>query len=210
MNNNAENIGDVASSALKAVAKGAGYIGALCLFAGGLSTFFPVPLIGQIGYLNGPTGSGFLYILLAGLSIYITYSGRFFLLYLTGGLAGIMAGFDILKGTRLGYIVQMVLGGGLSGGMGGAQDPIVAGMMQSAGFSVPTGWIVLGIGILILIVTPNLAAQKQEEKGAVRITRDQILDTRMKELDNLILMYERGHITKEEFHQLKQEIMGKK
>jgi hypothetical protein len=201
---------DVTSSLLTTLAKGAGYIGSVCLLIGGLSTMVNLPFIGQIGYLNGPTGSGFVYMLLAGISIYITYSGRLFLLYLTGGLAGIMAAYDILKGTRLGYIVQMVLGGGLTGGAGGTQDPIVTGMMQDAGFSIPAGWIALGIGILLLLITPNLSVPKKEEKGVVQQTRDTILQTRMKELDNLILMYERGHISKEEFHQLKKEIMGKK
>jgi hypothetical protein len=205
---------DVASSALTMLAIGSGYIGSLCLFLGGLATFFPVPFIGQIGYLTGPTGSGFLYILCAGLSVYITYSGRFFLLYLTGGIAAVIAAFDILNATRLGYVIQMALGGGMSAGPGVAQDPIVAGMMQEAGFSIPTGWIILAAGIFILMITPNLASQKPEdsrplaEKSAT--SRDVILDNRMKELDNLIMIYERGHITKDEFHQLKQEIMGKK
>jgi len=203
-------IGDVATSALGALAMGAGYLGAGCLLIGGLSTFVPIPFIGQIGYLNGPTGSGFLYILCAGLSAYIAYSGRFFLLYLTGGMAAITAGYDILSGTRLGYVVQMALGGGLTPSMGGTPDPIVAGMMQSTGFSIPTGWMVLAAGIGLLLVTPNLAQQKPEEKQPAQQTRDQILDNRMKELDNLIMIYERGHITKEEFTQLKNEIMGKK
>lgn len=205
-------LGDVASSALGAAVMGAGYLGSLCLLIGGLSTFFPVPFIGQITYLNGPTGSGFLYILCACLSLYITYSGRFFLLYLSGGLAAVAAGYDILNGTRLGYVVQMTLGGGLTPTMGGTPDPIVSGMMQNVGFSIPTGWMILAAGIFILLITPNLAQKKPEdekENQPVKSSRDQILENRMKELDNLILIYERGHITKEEFNQLKKEIMGR-
>ena len=201
---------DTAETALGMLAMGAGYMGSLCLFIAGLATFLPIPFIGQIGYLHGPTGSGFLYILCAGLSVYITYTGRFFLLYLTGGISAVMAGFDILNGTRLGYVTQMALGGGLTPSMGGTPDPVVSGMMQSTGFSIPPGWIVLAAGIFILLITPNLAQQKQEEKQPVQMTRDQILENRMKELDNLILIYERGHITKEEFTQLKNEIMGRK
>ena len=203
-------IGDVASSALSALATGAGYLGAACLFIGGLTTFFPVPFIGQIGYMNGPTGSGFLYILCALASLYVIYTGRFFLLYLTGGIAAIIAAYDIYAGTRLGYVVQMALGGGLTPSMGGAMDPVVSGMMQNAGFSISTSWIVLAAGIGILLVTPNLAQQNPEEKSPVQQTRNQILDTRMKEIENLITIYERGHITKEEFSTLKKEIMGKK
>lgn len=202
-------IGDVADSALGMIAMGTGYVGSLCLFIGGLATFLPLPFIGQIGYLHGPTGSGFLYILCAGLSAYITYTKRFFLLYLTGGISAVMAGFDILNGTRLGYVTQMALGGGFSPSMGGT-DPIVSGMMENAGFSIPVGWMILAAGIFILVITPNLAQQKQTEKPAVQVTRDQILETRMEELDNLISIYERGHITREEFSQLKKEIMRKK
>ncbi|MFH0968797.1 MAG: hypothetical protein V1862_14055 [Methanobacteriota archaeon] len=203
-------IGDVASSALGALATGVGYLGAVCLFIGGLATFFPIPFIGQIGYMNGPTGSGFLFILCALLSIYIIYTSRFFLLYLTGGLAAIAAAFDIYSGTRLGYVAQMALGGGLTPSMGGAVDPVVSSMMQNAGFSIPTSWIILAAGIGILLITPNLAEQKPEEKQPVQKNRDQILENRMTELDNLITIYERGHINKEEFSQLKKEIMGKK
>lgn len=203
-------IGDVASSAMGALATGAGYLGAVLLIIGGLATFFPFPLVGQIGYLNGPTGSGVLYILCALLSIYLVYSGRFFLLYLTGGLAALTAAYDIYSGTRLGYIMQMALGGGLTPSMGGAQDPILTSMMESAGLSIPTGWMVLAAGIGILMITPNLAQQNTEEKTPVKSTHDQILENRMKELDNLIIIYERGHITKDEYNELKKEIMRKK
>ena len=65
MTNNDFGLGDVASSALGALATAAGYLGACCLFVGGLATFLPIPFIGQIGYMNGPTGSGFLYIICA-------------------------------------------------------------------------------------------------------------------------------------------------
>lgn len=203
-------IGEAASSVLSILAVGTGYVGSLCLFLAGLSTFFAVPLIGQITYLNGPTGSGFVFLLCAGLSAYITYSGRFFLLYLTGGLAGVMAGLDIYNGTRLGYIVQMTLGGGLTPSMGGSQDPILTGMMESTGFSVPTGWMVLAAGIFILLITPTLAQSKPGDQPPVKETRDQILENRMKELDNLMTIYERGHLSKEEFNDLKREIMGQK
>lgn len=203
-------MGDVADSALGVLARGAGYLGSLCLLIGGIATFLSVPFIGQIGYLHGPTGSGFLYILCAALSAYITYSGRFFLLYLTGGVAAVMAGFDILNGTRIGYVTQMALGGGLTPSMGGTPDPIVTGMMENTGFSIPTAWMVLSAGIFLLIITPNFARQKQAEQQPAQVTRDQILENRMKELDNLIMIYERGHITKEEFNQLKNEIMRKK
>ncbi|MDD1730215.1 MAG: hypothetical protein LUQ50_14245 [Methanospirillum sp.] len=208
-------LGDAASSALQVVTQLAGYGGSLCLFIGGLSTFFSIPLIGQITYLNGPTGSGFLYLLVAGLSVYITYTSRFFLLYLSGGLAAVMMGFDILNGTRIGYVMQMALGGGLSASMGGgsgSQDPIVSGMMQNAGFTIPTAWMILAGGIFILLITPSLAQKKQDEKPGnqpVKTTRDQILENRMRELDNLILIYERGHISKEEFDNLKKEIMAR-
>lgn len=203
-------IGDAAGSALTLLAAGAGYTGSLCLFIGGLATFFPVPLVGQIGYLNGPTGSGILFILCACLSAYITWSGRYFLLYLSGGIAGAMAGFDILNATRLGYVVQMALGGGLSASMGGTPDPIVAGMMENSGFSIPTGWMVIAAGIFILMITPSLVQKQQDEKTPVTQTRDQILETRMKELDNLIMIYERGHISRDEFNELKKEIMGRR
>ena len=210
MVNENDTIGDETSSVLDIVARGAGYIGAVCLFIGGLSAIFPVPLVGQITFFNGPSGSGILYILLAALSMYLVYSGRLFLLYLTGGLAALTAGLDILNRTRLGYIVNMVLGGGLSGGMGGAQDPIVTGMMQNPSLSIPTGWVLIGAGILILLITPSLKNQKSEEKSDKKDVDESILHKRLKELDNLIQMYERGHISKEEFHQLKNEIMNKK
>lgn len=200
----------MAESALGFLAIGAGYGGSLCLFAGGLATFLPVPLIGQIGYLHGPTGSGFLYILCAGLSAYITFSGRFFLLYLTGGLAGLVAAYDILNGTRIGYVMQMVLGGGLTPSMGGTTDPILSGIMENAGFTIPAGWMILAAGIGILVITPSFVQKKTEEQGPVQSASDQNLENRMKELENLILIYERGHITKEEYIELKKEIMGKK
>jgi hypothetical protein len=205
-------LGDTASSVLNGVTTVAGYLGSLCLFIGGLATFFPMPLIGQITYLNGPTGTGFLYLLIAGLSAYITYAGRFFLLYVSGGLAAVAAGFDIFNGTRLGYVMQMALGGGLSASNGGTQDPIVSGMMQNAGFSIPTAWIILAGGIFILLITPNLVQKKTDDNVGnqpAKSKRDQILETRMKELDNLILIYERGHISKEEFDRLKTEIMSR-
>lgn len=203
-------IGEAASSALGILAVGTGYVGSLCLFLAGLSTFFAVPIIGQITYLNGPTGSGFVFLLCAGLSVYITYSGRFFLLYLTGGLSGVMAGLDIYNGTRLGYIVQMTLGGGLTPSMGGSQDPMLTSMMESTGLSISTGWMILAAGIFILIITPTLVQSKPGEQSPVQQTRDQILETRMKELDNLMNIYERGHLSKEEFNDLKKEIMGQK
>jgi|GEM_PF-1267988 len=205
-------LGEAAGSALEAVSMLAGYVGSLCLFIGGLTTFFPVPFLGQITYLNGSTGTGFLYLLLAGVSVYITYIRKFFLLYVTGGLAAVAAAYDILNGTRIGYVMQMALGGGLSASMGGTQDPIVSGMMQNAGFSIPTAWMVLAAGMFILLVTPSLAQKKNEERNEsqpARSKRDQILENRMKELDNLILIYERGHITKEEFNRLKAEIMSR-
>jgi len=205
-------LGEAAGSALEAVTMLAGYAGSLCLFIGGLTTFFPVPFLGQITYLNGPTGTGFLYLLLAGVSVYITYIRKFFLLYVSGGIAALAAGYDILNGTRIGYVMQMALGGGLSASMGGNQDPIVSGMMQNAGFTIPTAWMVLAAGMFILLVTPSLAQKKNEEKTGpqpAKSKRDQILETRMKELDNLILIYERGHITKEEFTRLKAEIMSR-
>lgn len=203
-------LGDVASSALGVLAMGTGYLGSLCLFIAGLSTFFAVPFIGQITYLNGPTGSGFVYLLCAGLSVYITYSGRFFLLYLSGGVSAVTAAYDVFSGTRLGYVVQMTLGGGLTPSMGGAPDPILSGMMQDTGFSIPVGWMVLAAGIFVLLITPNLAQQKTKEPETAQKTRDTILENRMSELDNLITIYERGHITKEEFSDLKKEIMGRK
>jgi hypothetical protein len=201
---------EVADSALGLLAPGAGYIGSLCLFVAGLATFFPVPLAGQIGYLHGPTGSGILYIICAGLSAYITYTRRFFLLYLSGGLAGVMAGYDILNGTRLGYVTQIALGGGFTSSMGGTPDPVITGMMDNTGFSIPAGWMLLAAGIGILILTPSLARQKPAEKQQAGAARDQVPDTRMKEIDNLINIYERGHITREEFSQLKKEIMERK
>ena len=73
-------------------------------------------------------------------------------------------------------------------------------MMENAGFTIPTAWLILAGGIMILLITPSLAQKKPEEKGGAqpaKSKRDQILETRMKELDNLILIYERGHITKE-------------
>ena len=89
-------------------------------------------------------------------------------------------------------------------------DPVLSGMMENAGFSIPIGWIVLAAGIGILLAAPNLAQQKKEVIPQGKQPRDKILENRMKELDNLITIYERGHITKEEFNQLKKEIMGRK
>jgi hypothetical protein len=203
-------LGDVASSALGSLALMTGYLGSLCLFLAALSTFFAVPFLGQLTYLNGPTGSGFVYLLCAALSVYVTYTRRFFLLYLTGGLSAVMAGYDVLNGTRLGYVIQMTLGGGLTPSMGGAPDPILTGMMQDTGFSIPTTWMMLAAGIFILVITPNLAQKEPEEVKATPKSRDDILEKRMSELDNLITIYERGHITKEEFTNLKNEIIGKK
>jgi hypothetical protein len=201
---------DITSSASDALAIGCGYLGAGCLFIGGLSTFFPVPFIGQVPYLDGPTGSGFLYIICALLSMYLVYAGRFYLLYFTGGIAAFAVGYDIYAGTRLGYVMQKVFGGSLTASMGSTPDPIVAGMMQNAGFSIPNTWIILAVGIGLLMIVPNFARSKTGDTLPVQQTRDQVLDNRLKEVNNLITIYERGHITKEEFNQLKKEIMEKR
>ena len=206
------NIGDVASSALDAVTLLAGYVGSLCLFIGGLTTFFPVPLLGQITYLNGPTGTGVVYLLIAGIAAYITYTRKFFLLYICGGLAAVAAGYDILNGTRLGYVMQMALGGGLISFYGRGPGSNSIGSDAKCGFTIPTAWIVLAGGIFILCITPSLVQKKEEENKGTQPTktkRDQILENRMKELDNLILIYEKGHITKEEFNKLKTDIMSR-
>lgn len=205
-----DSIGDAGREILGLLAPGGGYLGSLCLFIGGLATFLSVPFIGQIGYLNGPTGSGVLFILCATLSVYITYTRRFFLLYLTGGIAGLMAASDILNATRLGYVVQMALGGGLTASMGGTQDPVVAQMMENTGFSIPAGWIILAAGIGILLMTPGLVRQEEPPEKQGTGAGSSVKAVRMKELENLITMYERGLITREEYQELKREIIGKK
>ncbi|HWQ66016.1 MAG TPA: hypothetical protein VN372_03995 [Methanospirillum sp.] len=206
MSGNTQSLGDVAGSAMTALALITGYLGAAGLFLGGLSTLIEFPIIGQIHYMNGQTGTGVLYIITALASGYLVYTRRYIFLYLTGGIAGVLVAYDILNGTRIGYIIGMALGGGLTGSMGGAQDPIVSEMMKSAGFSIPLAWMVLAGGIFLLLITPNMAEQKPSGQKQIPQKNDS-LESRLKEIDNLILIYERGHITKEEFSELKKEIM---
>jgi hypothetical protein len=71
--------------------------------------------------------------------------------------------YDVYSATTIGYAMQMLLSGGLTPSMGGQMDPIMAQMMQNTELSIPVSWIVLGVGTLLMILTPQL--EKKEKRS---------------------------------------------
>ncbi len=187
------------------IQKMSGYIGAVALLLGGVAMYVELPIIGRVSCLYCPTASGYLYIILALAAGFLVYLEKTKFLYLTGGLAFLLMAYDVYSATTIGYAMQMLLSGGLTPSMGGQMDPIMAQMMQNTELSIPVSWIVLGVGALLMILTPQL--EKKEEKVQID-PREAHLQERIKELNAILKMYKDGDISKQEFHQLKEEILG--
>lgn len=183
-----------------------GYIGSVALIIGGLAMYVDFPIIGKVTCLYCPTLSGILYILLAIAAIFFIYKGKIKLLYLTGGLAFVLLAFDVYKATTIGYALQTLFSGGFSPSTGGQMDPVMTQMIQNTDLSIPVGWIIIVLGALLMILAPQIATKK-EEKIPLN-PREVNLKERMQELDKIINMYKDGDLSKQEFSQLKDEILG--
>ncbi len=186
----------------------AGYLGAAALFIGGIAMYVNLPVIGQVTCMYCPTPNGVFYIILAVVSAYIVWLRRIKLLYITGGIACLLVAWDLYSATSIGYLIQMIFGSGLSPTMGGQMDPKITGMMQNAGFAIPTAWIVLAGGAFLLIFAPQF--EKGGQAQPAPSPREQNLNERVQELDKIIRMYRDGDISKQEFSHLKEEIMRNK
>ncbi|MDD1725005.1 MAG: hypothetical protein LUQ07_07735 [Methanospirillum sp.] len=186
-----------------------GYIGVVALLIGGVAMYLELPIIGRITCLYCPTQSGILYIILAIVAGFLIYKGLYKFLYLTGGLAFVFMAWDVYSATSIGYALSMIMSGGLTPSMGGGQiDPVMANMMQNTQFSIPTGWIVVGIGALLMIIVPQIEQKTKEQSTGS--PREVNLRERMQELDKLVRMYKEGDLSKQEFARLKEEIIGQK
>ncbi|MCA1916778.1 hypothetical protein [Methanospirillum hungatei] len=183
-----------------------GYIGAIALLIGGIAMYVDLPIIGRVTCLYCPTPSGYLYIVLAIAAAILIYAEKINFLYLTGGLAFLLLAYDAYSATTIGYAVQMLLSGGLAPSMGGQMDPVMSQMMQNTELSIPMGWIIIGLGALLMVMTPQIEA-KGDEKTSIN-PREANLQERIQELDKIVKMYKDGDISKQEFSHLKEEILG--
>lgn len=183
-----------------------GYIGAIALLIGGIAMYVELPMIGRVTCLYCPTPSGYLYIVLALTAGFLIYAEKIKLLYLTGGLAFLLLAYDAYSATTIGYAVQMLLSGGLTPSMGGQMDPVMAQMMQNTEISIPIAWILIGLGALLMVMTPQIEA-KEGEKTPIN-PREANLQERIQELDKIVKMYKDGDISKQEFSHLKEEILA--
>jgi len=183
-----------------------GYIGAIALLIGGIAMYGDLPIIGRVTCLYCPTPSGYLYIVLAILAGFLIYAEKIKFLYLTGGLAFLLLAYDAYSATTIGYAVQMLLSGGLAPSMGGQMDPVMSQMMQNTELSIPIAWILIGLGALLMVMSPQIEAKK-DEKTSIN-PREAHLQERIQELDKIVKMYKEGDISKQEFSHLKEEILG--
>lgn len=183
-----------------------GYIGAIALLIGGIAMYVELPIIGRVTCLYCPTPSGYLYIVLALVAGFLVYAEKIKFLYLTGGLAFLLLAYDAYSATTIGYAVQNLLTGGLAPSMGGQMDPVLTQMMQNIRFSIPTAWILISLGALLMVMTPQIEA-KEGEKTPIN-PREANLQERIQELDKIVKMYKDGDISKEEFGHLKEEILS--
>lgn len=183
-----------------------GYIGAIALLIGGITMYVDLPIIGRVTCLYCPTPSGYLYIVLAILAGFLIYAEKIKFLYLTGGLAFLLLAYDAYSATTIGYAVQMLLSGGLAPSMGGQMDPVMSQMMQNTELSIPIAWILIGLGALLMVMSPQIEAKK-DEKTSIN-PREAHLQERIQELDKIVKMYKEGDISKQEFSHLKEEILG--
>lgn len=183
-----------------------GYIGAIALLIGGITMYVDLPIIGRVTCLYCPTPSGYLYIVLAIVAGFLIYAEKIKFLYLTGGLAFLLLAYDAYSATTIGYAVQMLLSGGLAPSMGGQMDPVMSQMMQNTELSIPIAWILIGLGALLMVMSPQIEAKK-DEKTSIN-PREAHLQERIQELDKIVKMYKDGDISKQEFSHLKEEILG--
>jgi hypothetical protein len=183
-----------------------GYIGAIALLIGGITMYVDLPIIGRVTCLYCPTPSGYLYIVLAIIAGFLIYAEKIKFLYLTGGLAFLLLAYDAYSATTIGYAVQMLLSGGLAPSMGGQMDPVMSQMMQNTELSIPIAWILIGLGALLMVMSPQIEAKK-DEKTSIN-PREAHLQERIQELDKIVKMYKDGDISKQEFSHLKEEILG--
>jgi len=187
-----------------------GWVGVVALILGGIAMYVTIPIIGKIACLYCPTSAGYLYILLAVLSGLIIWHGKVKYLYLTGGLACVLLAWDVYSSTTIGYALQMLMSGGLTPSMGGQMDPVMAQMMQNTELNIPLGWIVLAMGALLLILSPQMEKKDQQQLTTPASPREQNLKERMQELDGIVKMYKEGNLSGNEFSHLKEEIIGAK
>jgi len=183
-----------------------GYIGAIALLIGGITMYVDLPIIGRVTCLYCPTPSGYLYVVLAIVAGFLIYAEKIKFLYLTGGLAFLLLAYDAYSATTIGYAVQMLLSGGLAPSMGGQMDPVMSQMMQNTELSIPIAWILIGLGALLMVMSPQIEAKK-DEKTSIN-PREAHLQERIQELDKIVKMYKEGDISKQEFSHLKEEILG--
>jgi hypothetical protein len=188
------------------IQKLAGYIGAIALLAGGIAMYVELPVIGRMTCLYCPTASGYLYILLALATAFLVYAEKIKFLYLTGGLAFLLLAYDVYSATTIGYSMQMFLSGGLTPSMGGQMDPVMAHMIQNTKLSIPNAWKIIGIGALLLILAPQIETKDEEKKPAD--PREDKLQERIRNLDQIVKMYRDGDISRQELSQLKKEIFS--
>jgi len=188
------------------IQKLAGYIGAIALLAGGIAMYVELPVIGRVTCLYCPTASGYLYILLALATAFLVYAEKIKFLYLTGGLAFLLLAYDVYSATTIGYAMQMVLSGGLTPSMGGQMDPVMAQMIKNTELSIPIAWIIIGIGALLMILAPQIETKDEEKKPAD--PREDKLQERIRNLDQIVKMYRDGDISRQELSQLKKEIFS--
>ncbi len=188
------------------IQKLAGYIGAIALLAGGIAMYVELPVIGRVTCLYCPTASGYLYILLALAAAFLVYAEKIKFLYLTGGLAFLLLAYDVYSATTIGYAMQMVLSGGLTPSMGGQMDPVMAQMIKNTELSIPIAWIIIGIGALLMILAPQIETKDEEKKPAD--PREDKLQERIRNLDQIVKMYRDGDISRQELSQLKKEIFS--
>ena len=188
------------------IQKLAGYIGAIALLTGGIAMYVELPVIGRVTCLYCPTASGYLYILLALATAFLVYAEKIKFLYLTGGFAFLLLAYDVYSATTIGYAMQMVLSGGLTPSMGGQMDPVMAQMIQNTELSIPIAWIIIGIGALLMILAPQIETKDEEKKPAD--PREDKLQERIRNLDQIVKMYRDGDISRQELSQLKKEIFS--
>ena len=198
------------SGAAEIIQKLIGWVGVVALILGGIAMYVAIPIIGKISCLYCPTPAGYLYILLAVLSGLIIWHGKIKYLYFTGGLAGILLAWDVYSSTTIGYALQMLISGGLAPSMGGQMDPVMTQMMQNTDLNIPLGWIVLAMGALLLILSPQMENKSQQEVTTSASPKEQNLKERMQELDSIVKMYKEGNLSGNEFSKLKEEIIGGK
>lgn len=136
-----------------------GFAGAILLLIGVFLPVISIPIMGSVSLFNNGKSDGLIILVLSIISVALIFINKIRLLLVTGLFSLAIVAYDFYQVSRRLSTLKEELSQKMAGNMFGGFAEAMAKTIQ-----LQYGWVILGIGCVLLIITPFISRQDEEQE----------------------------------------------